>query len=72
MYRQRVKLFGSPRGNPVMAAKRCYGPSANTILRMHIAQERCNVEGCNAQAKITRNTTGINKNRVCLDHISKV
>jgi len=72
VYRQRVKLFGSPRGNAVMAAKRIHGPSANTIMHTYIALERCNVKGCKNPPKVTRNTTGIDKRRVCMSHVDKV
>ncbi len=64
-YRQREQLFGAPRGNAVMKAKRVTGDSARTILLRSIALERCGK--CKKQGSVlfTRNPTGTKKERVC-------
>jgi len=66
-YRQRESLFGAPRGNAVMKAKRVTGDSARTILLRHIALEKCGK--CKQAGKVlfTRNPSGTKKERVCTD-----
>ena len=66
-YRPREQLFGAPRGNPVMKAKRVTGDSARTILLRSIALERCSK--CKSQGKVlyTENHSGTKKVRVCTD-----
>lgn len=66
-YRQRESLFGAPRGNAVMKAKRVTGDSARTILLRSIALERCGK--CKQTGKVlyTHNPNGTTKKRVCSD-----
>jgi hypothetical protein len=71
MHRKPIPLYGAPRGNRVMAAKRVHGPSANTILRMHVALEKCSVAGC-LQTPILTKPDPIGKRRVCRDHIGRI
>jgi hypothetical protein len=56
-------------GNAVMRAKRVTGMSANRQLQIYIACERCNVAGCTKPVVVTKNTTGINYKRTCLEHV---
>lgn len=63
-------LFGSPRGNAVMKAKRVTGESARTILLRHMTLERCGK--CGQQRVLyTKNSTGIDKERVCADCLTQ-
>lgn len=68
-YSKADPLYGSPRGNAVMKAKRVTGDSARTILLRHIALERCSTAGCSNPPIRTKNRTAINKERKCLDCI---
>lgn len=49
----------------VMSTKRVTGPSANSILTMHVRLERCSTKGCKNAPLITKNPTGVKKVRVC-------
>ena len=71
MYKERIKLFGSPRGNAVMKAKRVTGPTANATLRIHVALERCEVAGCESPVVVTRHPDYFTKDRACIDHVKR-
>jgi hypothetical protein len=70
MYRKAEPLYGAPRGNRVMAAKRTVGPSAKRILDTHVILERCSVAGCFNRVLVTRNHTGVLKVRQCAEHVA--
>ena len=53
-----------------MRAKRVTGPSAQAIMLTHIRLERCKSEGCENAPVVTKNYTGVKKERFCMDHIA--
>ena len=59
------------RGNAVMKAKRVTGPSAQRMLLLKVALERCNVKGCTERVLVTRNPTGVDNVRYCANHIGQ-
>ena len=69
MYKKAEPLFASPRGNAVMKAKRVTGESAQTILLRHVTLEHCKVKGCKERVLITKNHTGVSKERICATHL---
>lgn len=72
MYKKAEPLYGAPRGNRVMAAKRTTGPSAKRVLETHIVLERCGVKGCSNPPLATKNPTGTERVRRCAEHVSTV
>jgi hypothetical protein len=71
-YRQREKLFGSPRGNAVMKAKRVTGDSARTILLRSITLERCGKCKQTGNVLYTHNPSGTKKERVCVNCLGEM
>lgn len=69
MYRKPDPLYGAPRGNRVMAAKRTTGPSAQRTLCLHVALEKCSERGCENPVFVTRNISGTEKVRKCVVHL---
>lgn len=69
-YSKGESLFGSPRGNAVMKAKRVTGESARTILLRHMALEKC--DKCRQERVLyTKNPTGTEKERVCAECLTE-
>jgi hypothetical protein len=68
-YRKADPLYGAPRGNRVMKAKRVTGESAQTILLRHMVLEHCKVKGCSEPVLVTKNHTGVTKERICAKHL---
>lgn len=64
-YHKAEPLFGAPRGNAVMKAKRVHGESANTILLRHVTLEKCGK--CKERASVTWNHSGTHKVRSCME-----
>lgn len=54
--------------SPLMS-KRRFGPSANTILCVHVKTEKCHVENCDNPVLMVENNGGKTK-RHCAEHLN--
>jgi hypothetical protein len=70
VYKKAEPLYGAPRGNRVMAAKRTTGPSAKRVLDLHLKLEKCSVSGCLDPVFATRTISGTQKVRMCVTHLA--
>jgi hypothetical protein len=67
--RKAEPLYGAPRGNRVMKAKRTTGESAYRILQIHVMNEHCHVPGCKNTVCVTRHPNMETRVRQCIEHV---